>query len=53
LKNGSLLKVKKLDLMKKEKCFKNNTKLIYYGDRKNEDSIITDKKEILKLLRLN
>jgi hypothetical protein len=46
----NFLNVKKLDLMKKEKCFKNNTKLIYYGDRKNEDSIITNKEEILKLL---
>jgi hypothetical protein len=44
------LKIKKLDLLKKEKCFKNNTKLIYYGKKNNEDEIITNREEILKIL---
>ena len=46
----NFLKVKKLDLLKKEKCFKNNTKLIYYGEKNNEDNIINNKEEILKIL---
>lgn len=44
------LYVKKLDLLKKERCFKNGVKIIYYSDRKNENNIITNKQEILDLI---
>jgi hypothetical protein len=46
----NFLNVKKLDLLKKERCFKNGVKLVYYSDKKMEDNIITNKEEILKLL---
>jgi len=46
----NFLNVKKLDLLKKERCFKNDVKLIYYSNKKVEDNIIIDKEEILKQL---
>ena len=46
----NFLNVKRMDLLKKERCFKNGVKLIYYSDQKDKDDIITNKEEILKIL---
>ena len=45
-----LLYVKKLDRLKKEKCLNNGIKLIYYSNKKYNNSIISNKDEILKVI---
>jgi len=44
------LYTKKLDNLKKEKCLNNGIKLIYYSNKKYNNSIISNKDEILKVI---
>ena len=43
--------VQKRDKLKNLLCKKNNVKILYYSNKKYNDNIITDKKELLNLIK--